>query len=65
MNSETGKTYEGDEVVAAMLRGEPLVPVSMRAAKIIKQMRNARAQTLKRRRRKRDAMQRASRRANR
>jgi len=71
MNTETGKVYEGEEdVAAAEKRGEPLVPVSEKAAKRIVSGRKLLAQKIsadrrKRRNRKKDIIQKRSRKENR
>jgi len=66
MNTETGKVYTGpDEIAAAQERGEKLVPVSPRVAKLVKEARHARAHSLRALRRKRDRIEKASRKRNR
>lgn len=71
MNTETGKIYSNEEdVVAAEKRGEPLVPVSEKAAKRIVSGRKLLAQKIradrrKLRNRKKDRLQKLSRKANR
>jgi len=70
MNSDTGKSYTGPQVPAAMARGEKLVEISFRAATEIRRGRHFLAQQQRERRRRkqarrRDAMAKASRRGNR
>lgn len=62
MNTNTGQIYSGVyEIEAAVERGEPIVPVSPRVAKLMREALKAR----KLRARSRRAMQKASRRRNR
>lgn len=70
MNSETGKSYVGPAVAEARTRGEKLVEISLRAATEIRAGRQAlahqkRERRRKKQRRRRDAIARASRKANR
>jgi hypothetical protein len=71
VNVETGKVYTGpEEVEAARARGERLVPVSDRAADLLRRGRAAKCDALRKKRRveqlrKRSAMAKASRRKNR
>ena len=66
MNTETGKVYTGaDAIEAAKGRGEKLVLISERAARLLAEARANRAAALKRKRRARDRQQKASRRTNR
>lgn len=71
MNSDTGKAYAGaTEVAAAVGRGEALVPIGEKAARRIKAGRGALARKIrdarcKKRGRTREAIAKASRRANR
>lgn len=61
MNTNTGQIYTGDYVQQAIDRGEPVVPVSHRVAKLMTEAIDAR----RRRARNRRAMQKASRKQNR
>lgn len=69
MNTDTGKSYIGEAAVtAALTRGERLAYISRKAAESIAAGRRARARELqarRRRNRKRDAIAKASRKANR
>jgi len=71
MNTDTGKVYDTPrEVIDAMVRGEKLAQISRKAAKRLKLGRRLLAQKLrgdrrKQKRRKRDAIAKASRKANR
>ena len=71
MNADTGKVYSGkEEVAAAVRRGERLVPVSDRAADLLRRGRAAKCAALRKKRRveqlrKRSTMAKASRRKNR
>jgi len=66
VNTETGKVYTGaDAIEAAKGRGEKLIVISERAARLLEEARANRAAALKRKRRARDRQQKASRRANR
>jgi len=71
MNTDTGKVYEGpEEVAAALSRGENLVEIGTRALRTIREGRRLLAQKIRnakrrKRNRRRDALQRQSRRRNR
>jgi hypothetical protein len=51
MNPDTGKVYTGPDVQRAIDRGERLVPISEKAAKLLGIGRAKRVQQLRRRRR--------------
>jgi len=70
MNTDTGKVYEGAEIDAALARGEKLATISHLAAERIRKGRQLlaereRERRTKKRRRVRDGLQKASRKANR
>ena len=70
MNTDTGKVYEGAEIDAARARGEKLATISHLAAERIRKGRQLlaereRERRTKKRRRVRDGLQKASRKANR
>jgi hypothetical protein len=66
MNTNTGQIYEGFDIQPAIDRGEPVVPVSARVAKLMRAAQRAERQsTQKRKARLKDRVAAASRKRNR
>lgn len=65
MNPRTGEVYEGQAVNEALGRGEPLVPISERAAQVLKDGHTFQAFSKKKQARIRNRAARRSRKRNR